>query len=335
MSNTEEEKKYVISLELGGTNSTFGIVNKKGDILRRINIGTQTHDNAEDYIQDCIEGLNPIIQEFGRENIYAMGIGAPNANHFKGTIENAVNISWCHTCVVPICQKFSEKLGNLPCFLINDAKAAALGEKNFGVAKGMKDFIMITLGTGFGSGIVVNGEVVFGHDGMAGELGHLTIDYTENARQCFCGKKGCLEAYASAKGMINTTKELLKKQPEVESKLRDLRDDEMNAYEIYLAAKKGDIIANKVYEITGDIIGKACANFALFSSPEAFIFFGSFNESKNILLPIIELVYNNNVMKVFKNKAKFLLSGIKGSDAALLGSAALAWDELEKDKNVK
>jgi glucokinase len=331
-SNNDSEKKYVISLDLGGTNSTFGVVNKNGEILRRINIGTQTHDNAEDYFQDCIEALNPLIQEFGRENILAMGIGAPNANYLKGTIENAVNISWCHTCIVPICQKFSEKLGNLPCFLTNDAKAAALGEKNYGIAKGMKDFIMITLGTGFGSGIIVNGQVVYGHDGCAGELGHMCIDFTENARLCPCGKKGCIEAYASAKGMLNTTMELLNKQPEVESKLRDLREDEMNAYEIYLAAKKGDIIANKVFEITGDLIGKACANFSLFSSPEAFIFFGSLSESKNMLLPIIELVYNNNVMKVFRNKAKFLLSGIKGNDAILLGAAALAWEELEKKK---
>ena len=335
MSNTEQEKQYVISLDLGGSNSTFGIVNKKGEILRRINISTQTHENAEDYIQASIEALKPLIAEFGRENIYAMGIGAPNANYYKGTIEHAVNISWAHTTIVPICQKFSEKLDNLPCFLTNDAKAAALGEKNFGVAKGMKDFIMITLGTGLGTGIIANGEIVYGHDGCAGELGHLTIDYTENARQCLCGKKGCLEAYASAKGMINTTQELLNKHPELESKLRDLREDEMNAYEIYLAAKKGDIIANKVFEITGDVLGKACANFTLFSSPEAYIFFGSLSESKNILLPIIELVYNNNVMKVFKNKAKFLLSGIKGSDAALLGAAALAWEGIEKNKNVK
>ncbi|MDY5125114.1 MAG: ROK family protein, partial [Prevotella sp.] len=265
-------KPYVIGLDLGGTNSVFGIVDSRGDIKATTAIKTQAYDNVEDYVNACVDALHIIIDQVGGiDKIKAMGIGAPNANYYKGTIEHAPNLVWGKG-VVPLADMLSQRLG-IPVAMTNDANAAAIGEMAYGVARGMKNFIVITLGTGVGSGIVVNGELVYGSDGFAGELGHVTMVRGEDGRQCGCGRKGCLEAYCSATGVARTAREILAKTSEP-SLLRDLKPEEITSLDVSIAAGKGDKVANEIFEFTGKMLGEACADFTAFSSPEAFIFFG-------------------------------------------------------------
>ena len=231
-------KPYVIGLDLGGTNSVFGIVDSRGEIKATTAIKTQAYDNVEDYVNASVEALQIIIDQVGGINkIKAMGIGAPNGNYYQGTIEFAANLSWGRNCIVPLADMFSKRLG-VPVALTNDANAAAIGEMTYGVARGMKNFIDVTLGTGVGSGIVVNGQVVYGSDGFAGELGHV-IMVRENGRECGCGRKGCLEAYCSATGVARTARELLETTDEP-SLLRDLNPEDITSLEVSLAAEKGD-----------------------------------------------------------------------------------------------
>ena len=317
-------KPYVIGLDLGGTNSVFGIVDSRGDIKATTAIKTQAYDNVEDYVNACVDALHIIIDQVGGiEKIKAMGIGAPNANYYKGTIEHAPNLVWGKG-VVPLADMLSQRLG-IPVAMTNDANAAAIGEMAYGVARGMKNFIVITLGTGVGSGIVVNGELVYGSDGFAGELGHVTMVRGEDGRQCGCGRKGCLEAYCSATGVARTAREILAKTSEP-SLLRDLKPEEITSLDVSIAAGKGDKVANDIFEFTGKMLGEACADFTAFSSPEAFIFFGGLVKAGDLIMEPIKKAYDAHVLNIFKGKAQFLVSGLEGASAAVLGASAIGWD---------
>lgn len=317
-------KPYVIGLDLGGTNSVFGIVDSRGDIKATTAIKTQGYgDNVEAYVDASIEALKIIIDQVGGiDKIKAMGIGAPNGNYYNGTIEFAPNLEWGRNGVVPLAKLFSDKLG-IPVALTNDANAAAIGEMTYGVARGMKNFIVITLGTGVGSGIVINGQLVYGCDGFAGELGHVIVK--ENGRQCGCGRKGCLETYCSATGVARSAREFLANS-DAPSLLRELDPEKITSYDVAVAAGKGDKIANEIFEFTGKILGEACADFAAFSSPEAFIFFGGLTKAGDLIMNPIKKAYDETVLNIFKGKAKFLVSGLEGSSAAVLGASAVGWD---------
>ena len=319
-------KPYVIGLDLGGTNSVFGIVDARGEIKATTAIKTGGYEKVEDYVKASVEALQPIIDTVGGiDKIKAMGIGAPNANYYTGTIEFAPNLPWAHTCVVPLAKMFSDALGGLPVGITNDANAAALGEMTYGVARGMKNFIDITLGTGVGSGIVINGQMVYGCDGFAGELGHVIMVRGEEGRPCGCGRKGCLEAYCSATGVARTAREFLEKSDEP-SVLRDMKPEDITSYDVSVAAGKGDALAKRVYDFTGNMLGEACADFAAFSSPEAFVFFGGLTKAGDLLMKPVKESYDKNILPIFKGKAKFLVSTLDGSSAAVLGASAVAWD---------
>jgi glucokinase len=318
-------KPYVIGLDLGGTNSVFGIVDSRGDIKATTAIKTQGYDKVDDYVNACVDALQVIIEQVGGiDKIKSMGIGAPNGNYYTGTIEFAPNLAWAHDCIVPLASMFSEKLG-VPVALTNDANAAALGEMTYGAARGMKNFIEITLGTGVGSGIVINGQLVYGCDGFAGELGHVTMVRGENGRVCGCGRKGCLEAYCSATGVARTAREMLEKTKRP-SLLRELEPEKITSLDVSIAAGKGDEMAKEIYDFTGHMLGEACADFAAFSSPEAFIFFGGMTKAGDLLMKPLKEAYDEHVLKIFKGKAKFLLSSLDGSSAAVLGASAVGWD---------
>lgn len=318
-------KPYVIGLDLGGTNSVFGIVDARGEIKATTAIKTGGYDRVEDYVRDAVNALMPIIETVGGlDTIKAMGIGAPNANYYRGTIEYAPNLPWAHDCVVPLAKLFSDALGGVPVAITNDANAAALGEMNYGVARGMKNFIMLTLGTGVGSGIVINGQMVYGCDGFAGELGHV-IMRRDNGRSCGCGRTGCLEAYCSATGVARTAREFLSTS-DMPSLLREYKPEDITSLEVSIAAGKGDELAKKVYDFTGEMLGEACADFAAFASPEAFVFFGGLTKAGDLIMEPIKKSYDEHVMPVFKGKAQFLISGLDGSSAAVLGASAIGWD---------
>ena len=316
-------KPYVIGLDLGGTNSVFGIVDARGDIKATTAIKTQGYETVEDYVAASVEALQVIIDQVGGlETIKAMGIGAPNANYYRGTIEQAPNIVWGKG-IVPLADLFSKALG-VPVAMTNDANAAAIGEMTYGVARGMKNFIMITLGTGVGSGVVVNGQLVYGSDGFAGELGHVTM-VREGGRTCGCGRTGCLEAYCSATGVARTAREMLANS-EKPSLLRDLDPEAITSLDVSIAAGKGDEIANEIFQFTGKMLGEACADFATFSSPEAFVFFGGLTKAGELIMKPIRDAYDAHVLNIFKEKAQFLVSSLEGSSAAVLGASALGWD---------
>ena len=316
-------KPYVIGLDLGGTNSVFGIVDARGDIKATTAIKTQGYETVEDYVAASVEALQIIIDQVGGlETIKAMGIGAPNANYYRGTIEQAPNIVWGKG-IVPLADLFSKALG-IPVAMTNDANAAAIGEMTYGVARGMKNFIMITLGTGVGSGVVVNGQLVYGSDGFAGELGHVTM-VREGGRTCGCGRTGCLEAYCSATGVARTAREMLANS-EKPSLLRDLDPEAITSLDVSIAAGKGDEIANEIFQFTGKMLGEACADFATFSSPEAFVFFGGLTKAGELIMKPIRDAYDAHVLNIFKEKAQFLVSSLEGSSAAVLGASALGWD---------
>ncbi len=317
-------KSFVIGLDLGGTNSVFGIVDSRGEIKATTAIKTQAYSNVEDYVSASVEAVQIIIDQVGGiDKIKSMGIGAPNANYYKGTIEYAPNIVWAHEGIVPLADMFSKRLG-IPVAITNDANAAAIGEMTYGVARGMKNFIMLTLGTGVGSGIVANGQLVYGSDGFAGELGHV-IMRRENGRMCGCGRTGCLEAYCSATGVARTAREFLS-NTDTPSLLRDMNPEDITSLDVSLAAGKGDELALKVYDFTGEMLGEACADFATFLSPEAFIFFGGLTKAGDLIMNPIKKSYDEHVLPILRNKAQFLISGLDGSSAAVLGASAIGWN---------
>jgi glucokinase len=326
MNEQQGIKPYVIGLDLGGTNAVFGIVDQRGEIKATTAIKTQQYDTAEAFIEASVNALLPIIDQVGGiEKIRSMGIGAPNGNFYNGTIEIAPNIKWAHDCIVPLGKMFSDKLNGIPVAVTNDANAAAIGEMVYGVARGMKNFIVITLGTGVGSGIVVNGQLVYGSDGFAGELGHVTMVRGEEGRMCGCGRKGCLETYCSATGVARTARELLDKTSRP-SLLREIKPDDITSLDVSIAASKGDELAKEIYEFTGKMLGEACADFATFCSPEAFIFFGGMVKAGDLIMEPIRRAYDEHVMSIYKGKAQFLVSGLDGASAAVLGASAIGWE---------
>lgn len=326
MNEQQGIKPYVIGLDLGGTNAVFGIVDQRGDIKATTAIKTQQYDTAEAFIEASVNALQPIIEQVGGiDKIRSMGIGAPNGNFYNGTIEIAPNIKWAHDCIVPLGKMFSEKLNDIPVAVTNDANAAAIGEMVYGVARGMKNFIVITLGTGVGSGIVVNGQLIYGSDGFAGELGHVTMVRGEEGRLCGCGRKGCLETYCSATGVARTARELLDKTSRP-SLLRDMNPEDITSLDVSIAAGKGDKLAKEIYEFTGKMLGEACADFATFCSPEAFIFFGGMIKAGDLIMEPIRRAYDEHVMSIYKGKAQFLVSGLDGASAAVLGASAIGWE---------
>ena len=325
MIEEQELKSFVIGLDLGGTNSVFGIVDQRGQVLATTSIKTQSYKTVEDFVDAGIEVLKPIIAKVGGiSQIKAMGIGAPNGNFYRGTIENAATLVWAHDSVVPLADMFSKRL-NIPVGLTNDANAAAIGEMQYGVARGMKDFIMITLGTGVGSGIVVNGQMVYGSDGFAGELGHVIMVRGEEGRSCGCGRKGCLEAYCSATGVARTAREFLQKTKDP-SLLRDINPEEITSLDVSIAAGKGDKMALDIFAFTGDMLGAACADFANFSSPEAFVFFGGLTKAGDLLMNPIKAAYAKYVLPTYRDNVKFLVSSLDDAAAAVLGASAIGWE---------
>ena len=314
---------YVVGIDVGGQTTKLGVVDARGTVLAQTVIRTDTYTDIEPYIAELAEALNKVIADAGVEGkVKGIGVGAPNGNYYTGTIENAVNLSWGGTKTIEFAKLLSEAMNGLPVALTNDANAAAVGEMTYGAARGMKNFIMITLGTGVGSGIVINGDVVYGHDGFAGELGHVTA-VRNNGRSCNCGKTGCLEAYASAIGMARTAREWLELTDEP-SLLRSL--DNITSKDVYEAAKEGDKLALKVFDFTGKMLGRSFADFIAFSAPEAIVLFGGLARAKEFLVGPIEEGMNANVLPLWKNKVKIVFSQLKESDAAILGASALAWE---------
>ena len=322
--STTSERPYVIGLDLGGTNAVFGIVDKQANIVAQTSVKTQAYPTVEGFVDACVEAVTPLIDGVGGINkIFGMGAGAPNGNYHNGTIELAPNLVWAKGKIVPLADMFSKRLG-INVALTNDANAAAIGEMTYGVAKGMKNFIVITLGTGVGSGIVIDGKLLYGHDGFAGELGHVTMVRGEEGRLCGCGRKGCLEAYCSATGVARTAREFLAKDNRP-SLLRDLNPGTIESYDVYKAAEKGDEIALDIFKFTGTMLGEACADFAAFSSPEAFIFFGGLAKSGALIMNPSKDAYVIHVLDIYRNKARFMFSSLDGAGAAVLGAAALGW----------
>ena len=315
--------QYVVGIDVCGQTTKLGVVDARGTVLSQTVIRTDTYTDIEPYIAEVAEALHKIIKESNTEGLVkGIGVGAPNGNYYTGTIENAVNLSWGGTKTIEFAKLLSEAMDGLPVALTNDANAAAVGEMTYGAARGMKNFIMITLGTGVGSGIVINGDVVYGHDGFAGELGHVTA-VRNNGRSCNCGKTGCLESYASAIGMARTAREWLELSDEP-SLLRSL--DNITSKDVYEAAKEGDKLALKVFDFTGKMLGRSFADFIAFSAPEAIVLFGGLARAKEFLVGPIEEAMNANVLPLWKNKVKIVFSQLKESDAAILGASALAWE---------
>ncbi len=319
-------KPYVIGVDLGGTNTVFGIVSARGEVIAQDSIKTKQHKTAAEFVEAGLACLRPLVTQVGGiEQIQGMGIGAPNGNYYNGTIEFAPNLPWAHDGVIPLAQLFSDALG-IPVKLTNDANAAAMGEMTYGAARGMKNFIVITLGTGVGSGIVINGQLVYGCDGFAGELGHVIMDRRPDARPCGCGRKGCLEAYCSASGVARTAREILQ-TTDRPSLLREKPLDDIESLDVSIAADKGDEVAQEIFEFTGKMLGEACADFAAFSSPEAFIFFGGLCKAGDLIMSPIKASYDASVLKIFKGKPKFLVSSLMNANAAVLGASALGWED--------
>ena len=316
------KKPYVVGMDIGGTNTVFGIVDARGNVVSKAAIRTDAHDDVNLYVNDLHEELIKLIDAVGGiKKVRGIGVGAPNGNYYTGNIESAANLRW--KGIVPLVKLMSDKFG-IPVKLTNDANAAAVGEMTYGAARGMKDFIMITLGTGVGSGIVIDGKVVYGHDGYAGELGHI-ISIRNNGRMCGCGRAGCLETYTSATGVARTAREILETSNK-ESLLRNLPIDSITSEDVYKAAIQGDETAKEIFEFTGKILGEALADFTVFSAPEAFILFGGLTKSGNLILDPIVNNMEKNLLSLWKGKIKVLFSDLKESDAAVLGASALAWE---------
>ncbi len=318
-----KKNQYAIGIDIGGTNTKFGIVDHRGDTLYRGVIATNKYENIEPYLDELSEALSPAIEEVGGiDTIKGIGIGAPNGNYYNGTIEYAPNLPWIG--IVPLAKLVQHKFG-VPAALTNDANAAAVGEMLYGAARGMKDFIMITLGTGVGSGIVANGQLILGHDGFAGELGH-TIIVPGGRLHWSTGHHGSLEAYASATGLTMTALEFLEQRPNEKSLLRNYTNEEIDSRLVYECAIQGDAIAKDAYAFTGKILGEALANFVMFSSPEAIILFGGLTKAGDLIMKPTKEHMEKNLLPIFQNKVKLIFSELKEADAAILGASALVWE---------
>ena len=317
------EKQFVVGVDVGGQTAKIGIVDARGDVLIQSVIRTDSHEDANIFVSNLADAIKDLIAKSGKEGqIRGVGVGAPNGNYYTGEIAFAPNLVWAAKKNVPFADMLSEALGGIPVALTNDANAAAVGEMTYGVAKGMKHFIMITLGTGVGSGIVINGEVLYGSDGFAGELGH-TCAVRHNGRQCGCGKQGCLEAYCSAMGVARTAREWLEMSDEP-SLLRSV--DKITSKDVFDAAKEGDVLAKKIFDYTGRILGEKLADFIEFSAPEAIVLFGGLARAKEYIYEPTLKAMNENGLALWRDKVDLLFSQLKESDAAILGASALAWE---------
>jgi glucokinase len=315
-------EQLAIGIDIGGTGTKFGIVDRVGNLLFSSEMSTKKHDTIESFIEELHTNLFSLIEQAGGIGRFiGIGVGAPNGNYYSGTIEYAPNLPW--KGIIPL-TKMMKDVFHLPVILTNDANAAAIGEMMYGAAKNMKDFIMITLGTGVGSGIVANGQLIYGHDGFAGELGH-TIIIPDGRYHAGTGKHGSLESYASATGVVLTAQELLARDDQP-SLLRSIPIESLDSKKVYEAAMKGDVLAKEIFDFTGKILGMALANFVMFSSPEAIILFGGLTKSGDLLLKPVREHMENNLIQIFQNKVKILVSHLKESDAAILGASALVWD---------
>ena len=318
-----QKKDLAVGIDIGGTTTKFGIVNNKGEIIEQDRVPSNEHDVVEDFIEDLAAKLSPMIEKAGgADRFIGIGMGAPNGNIYSGTIEYAPNLKW--KGIIPIADLFEKRFG-LKTKLTNDANAAAMGEMMYGACKGMKHFITITLGTGVGSGIVIDGRIVVGHDGFAGELGH-TIIRPGGRLHKGTGMHGSLESYASATGVRETAIEMLTDYPEEPSLLRNYTINELTSESVFECAMQGDNIANNIFEFTGQILGESLANFVMFSSPEAIVLFGGLTKAGNLVLNPTKKHMEANLLPIFKNKVKLIFSELKESDAAILGASALIWD---------
>lgn len=313
---------FAIGIDIGGTNTKWGLVNHRGEIIQKGDLRTDVHATVETFIDALFDTLMPVIDSYTSEgNIKGIGIGAPNGNYYSGTVEYAPNLPW--RGIIPVTKLVTEKFG-IASSLTNDANAAAVGEMTYGAARGMRDFIMITLGTGVGSGIVANGQLILGHDGFAGELGH-TIIRPGGRKHWSTDLYGSLEAYASATGISLSAKELLQNSKE-DSLLRKYKEGELNSKAVYECAMQGDLIAKEVYRFTGQILGEALANFVMFSSPEAIVLFGGVIKAGDLIMVPTKEHMEKNLLPIFQNKVRLIFSELQEADAAILGASALVWE---------
>ena len=313
---------FVVGVDIGGTGTKFGIVDNVGNVLFASEISTKKHEQVHTFIDELHQELSVLIEKVGGVGrIKGIGVGAPNGNVYTGNIEYAPNLPW--KGIIPLARMLQDKF-KIPVRLTNDANAAAVGEMMYGAAQGMKDFIMITLGTGVGSGIVANGQLIYGHDGFAGELGHTTI-IPDGRLHPGTGKRGSLESYASATGVAQSAIEILE-TTDRPSSLRDIPKEALNSKAVFEAATKGDEVAKEVFAFTGKVLGMALANFVMFSSPEAIILFGGLTKAGDLILKPTREHLEANVIEIFQNKVKILVSHLKESDAAILGASALMWE---------
>jgi len=320
------EKQYVIGIDMGGTNTAFGVVDRRGELIFRHSIKTGDFHSGEEYIEALGNAINYMIDANSlKDDILGIGMGVPNGNMHDGSISQAANISWGKGGKkIFLADMLSKKTG-LPCRLTNDANAAALGEMIYGVAKGLKDFIVITLGTGLGSGIVANGQLVIGHDGLAGELGHIRV-VQHNGRPCGCGRSGCLETYCSASGVARSAREFLDIFADQPSALRSVIGRDITSKDVYDAAVGGDQLAIDIFNFTGNMLGNACADFIAFTSPKAIILFGGLAHAGNFLLEPLKRSLEENLLNIYKEKTEILVSQLNEAEAAILGASALAWE---------
>ncbi|HAD33360.1 MAG TPA: glucokinase [Chitinophagaceae bacterium] len=310
-------KELVLGIDIGGTNTVWGIVDARGHILSTDKISTKGHLNPETFMQALYINVNTKAPAELIPQITGIGIGAPNGNYYSGCIEFAPNLEW--KGVIPL-KDLSEKHFKIKTRITNDANAAALGEMQYGAARGMKDFIMVTLGTGVGSGFVANGALIYGHDGLAGELGHVIA--VRNGRACGCGRKGCLETYTSATGVVRTAQELLENYPGKSL----LQDVPLSSKEIAFAAEKGDELSIRIFDFTAQILGQSLADAVAITSPSAIIFFGGLSQSGELLMKPLKNYFEENLLSIYRNKVQILSSQLPESDAAVLGAAGLAWN---------
>ena len=316
------DKNFAVGIDIGGTNTKFGVVNRNGEIIEQDRLLTNAYEQVEDFIDALHQLLMPMINRAGGVDAFlGIGMGAPNGNIYTGTIEYAPNLKW--KGIIHIARLMQEKI-SLPTKLTNDANAAAMGEMLFGCAKDCQHFITITLGTGVGSGIVIDGKIVVGHDGFAGELGHTIIRPGGRVHKS-TGMRGSLETYASATGVRDTALEMLQKYPEEGSLLRDFSINDLTSKTVYECAIRGDNIANEIFEFTGEILGESLANFVMFSSPEKIVLFGGLTKAGDLLMKPTRKAMEANLLPIFQNKVKLIFSELREADAAILGASALVW----------
>ena len=316
--------EVTLGIDIGGTNSVIGLVNKEGGILAQTKVSTGDFPEVPDYVDAVCAAIDGLMDQAGDVELKGIGIGAPNGNYYNGPIEYAPNLVW--DGIVPLVELFGARYP-VPVVVTNDANAAAMGEMIYGGAKGMKNFIVLTLGTGLGSGIVVNGDVVYGHTGFAGEIGHTIVE--PFGRDCGCGREGCLENYVSATGIIRTIQEIFADRRD-DSTLRQLPQSELTSKAIAEAALDGDDLAIEAFERTAETLALSIVNSVAFSSPQAIFLFGGLANAGDLIFEPTRKHVNDMIQNIFENTFEILPSGLKESDAAVLGASALAWNELDK-----